>query len=53
MFFSKVFYFDIYGYTLTQYDIVLFVLAVIMAGVLLVSIIKKGVELNKIDTKDW
>lgn len=53
MFFSKVHYFDIYGHMLTQYDIALFALTVIMAGILLVSIIRKGIELNKIDTKDW
>jgi len=53
MFFSKIHYFDILGHMLTQYDIALFVLTVLMAVVLLVSIVKKGIELNKIDTKDW
>lgn len=53
MFFSEIHYFNIYEYILTQYDIVLFVLTVIMSGILLVSIIRKGIELNKIDTKDW
>ncbi|HQA99234.1 MAG TPA: CDP-alcohol phosphatidyltransferase family protein, partial [Candidatus Dojkabacteria bacterium] len=53
MFFSKVYYFDIYGYTVTQYDIALFVLSVVMAIILLISIFKKGIELHKIDTKDW
>ena len=53
MFFSKVHYFDIYGYIVTQYDIALFVLSVVMAVILLVSIFKKGIELHKIDTKDW
>ncbi len=53
MFFSKVHYFDIYAYVVTQYDIALFVLSVVMAVILLVSIFKKGIELHKIDTKDW
>ncbi len=53
MFFSKVHYFNVYGYIATQYDIVLFAITVIMAGVLFVSIIKKGIELHKIDTKNW
>lgn len=53
MFFSRVHYFNIHGYVLTQYDIGLFAMSIIMAGVLLVSIIKKGMELHKIDTKDW
>ena len=53
MFFSKIHYFNIRGYIVTQYDIALFGITVIMTGVLLVSIIKKGVELHKIDTKDW
>lgn len=53
MFFSKVRYLDVYGYVVTQYDIGLFVLSVVMAAVLFVSIIKKGIELHKIDTKDW
>ena len=53
MFFSKIHYFDIYKYTVTQYDVVLFAVTVIMACVLLVSIIKKGLELHKIDIKNW
>ncbi len=53
MFFSKVHYFNVYGYIATQYDIVLFAITVIMAGVLFVSINKKGIELHKIDTKNW
>lgn len=53
MFFSKIYYLDFHGYILTQYDIGLFAMSVLMAGVLFVSIIKKGIELHKIDTKDW
>ena len=53
MFFSKIHYLNIYDYVLTQYDIGLFAISVIMAGVLFVSIVKKGMELHKIDTKDW
>ncbi len=39
MFFSKIHYLNIYDYVLTQYDIGLFAISVIMAGVLFVSIV--------------
>jgi len=53
MYFSGVKYFDIYGHILTQYDFIVFGIAVIMFLVLVVSIIRKGIELNKQDTIDW
>lgn len=53
IFFAKVKYFNIWGYGLTQFDLGMLVVITIMAIILLVSIIKKGIELNKIDTKDW
>lgn len=53
MFFSKVRYFDIWGHSLTQYDLGTLVLTVVMFGILAVSIIKKGIELHKIDIAKW
>ena len=53
MFFVSVTYYDIYGYIITQYDIVLFVLSVIMFLILIGNIISKGIELHKKDTKNW
>jgi phosphatidylglycerophosphate synthase len=53
MYFDKIRYFDIYGHILTQYDFIVFGIAVIMFLVLVVSIIRKGIELNKQDTIDW
>jgi len=53
MFFSKVIYLNFFNHYLTQYDIGLSVLIFLMALILFVSIVKKGIELNKIDTKDW
>jgi phosphatidylglycerophosphate synthase len=53
MFFVPINYYDIYGYSVTQYDIVLFSLSVIMFGILIVSIVTKGIELHKRDTKNW
>ena len=53
IFFSKVIYFNIWGNLWTQFDLGMLILILIMAMILIVSIIKKGIELNKIDTKDW
>ena len=53
IFFSKVIYFNIWGNHWTQFDLGMLILILIMAMILIVSIIKKGIELNKIDTKDW
>ena len=53
MFFSRVVYFNFSNYYLTQYDIGLLIIILIMSVILIVSIVKKGIELNKIDTKDW
>ena len=53
MFFMPINYYDIYGHLLTQYDFVLLSVAIIMFIILLVSIIKEGIKLNKEDTKDW
>lgn len=53
IFFSKVIYFNIWGNHWTQFDLGMMILTAIMAMILIVSIIKKGVELNKIDTKNW
>ncbi len=53
MFFVPVKYYDIYGYLVTQYDIVVLVLSVLMFLILVSEIVKNGVRLNKEDTKDW
>ena len=53
LFFSKVMYLNIWGNLLTQFDLGMLILTAIMAMILFFSIIKKGIELNKIDTKDW
>ncbi|HPQ78924.1 MAG TPA: hypothetical protein PLG47_00505 [Candidatus Dojkabacteria bacterium] len=53
MFFSRVVYFNFSNYYLTQYDIGLLIINLIMSVILIVSIVRKGIELNKIDTKDW
>jgi phosphatidylglycerophosphate synthase len=46
-------YFDILGHQLTQYDFATFGLSIIMFLILFASIISKGIELHKEDTKDW
>jgi len=53
MFFMPVKYYDIYGYLVTQYDIVILVLSVLMFLILIPEIVKNGIRLNKEDTKDW
>ena len=53
MYFSEVKYFDIYNHILTQHDIAVFSGSVIMFIILLVNILRKGIELNKQDTLGW
>jgi phosphatidylglycerophosphate synthase len=53
MFFMPVKSYDIYGYLVTQYDIVVLVLSVLMFLILISEIVKNGIRLNKEDTKDW
>ena len=53
MYCSDIYYFDVLGHYITQYDVVAFGGAVIMFLVLIISIIQKGIELNKQDTLDW
>ena len=53
MFFSPVKYFDIWGYTLTQYDLFATFAVVVMFIILISSIVSKGVELDKIDRAKW
>jgi len=53
MYFTNIQYFDIYGHFLTQYDIGILVLSMIMFLVLIISILQKGIELNKQDTLGW
>ncbi|KUK67402.1 MAG: CDP-alcohol phosphatidyltransferase [candidate division WS6 bacterium 36_33] len=53
MFFLPVKSYDIYGYLVTQYDIVILALSVLMFLILISEIIKNGIRLNKEDTKDW
>ena len=53
MFFIPVKYFDIWGYTLTQYDLFATFAVVVMFIILISSIVSKGVELDKIDRAKW
>jgi len=53
MFFMPVKSYDVYGYLVTQYDIVVLALSVLMFFILMFEIFKNGVRLNKEDTKDW
>lgn len=53
MFFVPIRYYDIYGYLVTQYDIVVLALSVLMFLILISEIVKNGIRLNKEDTKDW
>ena len=53
MFFLPVKYFDIWGYTLTQYDFFASFAVVVMGMIILFSILSKAIELDKIDRKRW
>ena len=53
MFFLPVRYFDILGHYLTQYDLFGVFAVIVMFGVIVFSILTKGVELDKIDRKKW
>jgi phosphatidylglycerophosphate synthase len=53
MFFSPINYYNIYGYIVTQYDIAIFSLSLIMFIILIVTIVTKGIELHKKDVKNW
>lgn len=53
MFFMPVNYYNIFGHSLTQYDFALLGISLIMFFILLVSIAKEGIKLNKEDTKGW
>lgn len=53
MFFAKVIYFNIYGHILTQYDLGLLGISLILSLILVVSIITKGIELDRIDRSKW
>ncbi len=53
MFFLPVKYYDIWGYSLTQYDLFASFAVVVMSIILVFSILSKGIELDKIDRKRW
>lgn len=53
MFFLPVKYFDIWEYTLTQYDLFATFAVVVMFIILISSIVSKGVELDEIDRAKW
>ena len=53
MFFLPVTYYNIHDCVVTQYDIVIAILTVIMFLVLIVTIVSKGIELHKEDVKNW
>jgi len=53
MFFMPVKSYSIYGYLVTQYDIVILTISVLMFLILMYEIVKNGVRLNREDTKDW
>jgi len=43
----------ILGANITQYDLILITILTTMALMLIINITQKGIELNKIDTRDW
>jgi phosphatidylglycerophosphate synthase len=53
MYFLPVKYYDIYGHLVTQYDFLVLTISVIMFLILVISVVRKGLELNERDTKDW
>jgi archaetidylinositol phosphate synthase len=53
MFFLPVKTYEIYGYLVSQYDIVVLVLSVLMFLILIVDIIKNGLKLHREDVKNW
>jgi phosphatidylglycerophosphate synthase len=53
MFFIPVKSYDIYGYLVTQYDIVVLALSALMFLILISEMVRNGIRLNKEDTKDW
>lgn len=53
MFFVPVNSYDIYGYLVSQYDIVVFVLSVVMFLILITDIIRNGIKLHREDIKNW
>lgn len=53
MFFLSINTYEISGYLVTQYDIVVLVLSVLMFIILLVDIFKNGIELHREDIKNW
>jgi phosphatidylglycerophosphate synthase len=53
MFFMPTRYYEILGYTLTQYDLFASLAVVIMFGIIVYSILSKGIELDRIDRKRW
>lgn len=53
MYFAKTDYYKVLGHYFTQYDFGVLGISIIMFIILFVSIIQKGIELNKIDTLGW
>ena len=53
IFFQPVNYFNILGHYLTQYDFAVFGITIAMFLVIVVSILQKGAELDRIDRKEW
>ena len=53
IFFLPVRYFDVLGHMLTQYDFAVLGISLIMFVVVIVSILQKGIELDRIDRKRW
>lgn len=53
MLFLPVEYYNVYGHFYTQYDLAVLGLSILMFGILIVSIIKKAVELHRLDIEKW
>jgi archaetidylinositol phosphate synthase len=53
MFFLPVNTYDIYSYLLSQYDMLVLGLSVVMFLILIVDIIRNGIELHRQDIKKW
>ena len=53
LFFRPINYYNLLGHYVTEYDFAVFGVSVIMFLVIIVSIIQKGTELDRIDRKKW
>ncbi|MGI6423446.1 MAG: CDP-alcohol phosphatidyltransferase family protein [Candidatus Dojkabacteria bacterium] len=53
MYFAPIKYYFVQGYQISQYDIAILALSIAMFVVLIINILKKGIELDRMDRKRW